>query len=71
VAATAGHDPANVEDHRARALWYTTKAPPSTVDMLAKLRRVLIAAKYRASRPGQPTLEEINVICLAWEGAAA
>ena len=39
--------------------------------MLAKLRRVLIAAKYRASHPDQPTPEEINVILLAWEDAAA
>ena len=39
--------------------------------MLAKLRRVLIAAKYRASHPDQPTPEEINVIRLAWEDAAA
>jgi hypothetical protein len=39
--------------------------------MLAKLRRVLIAAKFRASRPGLPAREEISVICLAWEDAAA
>ena len=65
--ATAGHDPADVEDHRARAPWYTTKAEPSTADMAAKLRRVLIAARFRASRPDQPTPEEINVIRLAWE----
>jgi len=69
--ATAGHDPADVDDHRARAPWYTTKAEPSTADMAAKLRRVLIAARFRASRPDQPTPEEINVIRLAWEGLAA
>jgi hypothetical protein len=39
--------------------------------MLGKLRRVLIAAKYRASRPHPPTPEEIHVIRLAWEDAAA
>jgi hypothetical protein len=69
--ATAGHDPADAEHHRARAPWYTTKAQPSTADMLGKLRRVLIAAKYRASRPHPPTPEEIHVIRLAWEDAAA
>jgi hypothetical protein len=69
--ATGGHDPADVADHRARAPWYTTKSQPSTADMLAKLRRVLVAAKFRASRPCQPTPEEINVIRLAWEDAAA
>jgi hypothetical protein len=69
--ATAGHDPADAEHHRARAPWYTTKAQPSTADMLGKLRHVLIAAKYRASRPHPPTPEEIHVIRLAWEDAAA
>jgi DDE superfamily endonuclease len=69
--ATAGHDPADVDDHRARAPWYITKAEPSTADMAAKLRRVLIAARFQASRPGQPTPEEISVIRLAWEDLAA
>ena len=69
--ATAGHDPADAEHHRARAPWYRNKARPSTADMLGKLRRVLIAAKYRASRPHPPTPEEIHVIRLAWEDAAA
>ena len=45
--ATAGHDPADVDEHRARAPWYATKTEPSTADMTAKLRRVLIAAKFR------------------------
>ena len=69
--ATTGHHPADVEDHRARAPWYTTKSQPSTADMLAKLRRVLIAARFRASHPGQPTPEEIHALRLAWEDAAA
>ncbi len=69
--ATAGHHPADVDDHRNRAPWYTTKTQPSTADMLAKLRRVLIAAKYRAPRPDQLTPEEIHVIRMAWEDAAA
>jgi DDE superfamily endonuclease len=69
--ATAGHDPADIDAHRARAPWYASKAQPSTADMLAKLRRVLIAVKFRASRPGQPTPEEFHTIRLAWETAAA
>ena len=56
--ATAGHHPADVAEHRARAPWYQTKTEPSTADMIAKLRRVLIAAKFRASRPDQPTLKK-------------
>jgi DDE superfamily endonuclease len=69
--ATAGHHPADVADHRARAPWYTTKSQPSTADMLGKLRRVLIAARFRASRRDLPTCEEIHAIRLAWENAAA
>ena len=40
---------------------------PATADMAAKLRRVMIAARFRASRPDQPTPQEIAVIRLAWE----
>ena len=45
--ATARHDPADAEDHRGRAPWYKTKTEPSTADMAAKLRRVIIAARDR------------------------
>src|SRR6266702_1433607 len=69
--ATAGHDPADVAEHRARAPWYAAKTEPSTADMAAKLRRVLIAAKFRLPRPGQPTPAEISAIRLAWETPAA
>jgi hypothetical protein len=69
--ATAGHHPADVADHRARAPWYTTKAEPSTADMIAKLRRVLIAAKYQPRHPTEPTPAEIHAIRLAWDAAAA
>ena len=69
--ATAGHDPADIEERRSRAPWYTTKTAPSTSDMTAKLRRVLIAARFKSSRPDQPTPEEIHAIRLAWETTAA
>jgi hypothetical protein len=69
--ATAGHQPDDVAAHRARRPWYRTKTNPSTSDMLAKLRRVLIAARFRAARPEQPTLAELQTIRLAWEDPAA
>ena len=69
--ATAGHDSADVADHRARAPWYASKTQPSTADMAAKLRRVIIANRFKASRPDQPTPEEISVLRLAWEDLAA
>ena len=69
--ATAGHDPSDVEDRRASAPWYASKGEPSTADMTAKLRRVIIAARFKAPRPDQPTPAEISILRLAWEGIAA
>jgi hypothetical protein len=42
------------------APWYTTKTQPSVADMLAKLRRVLIAIRFRLPHPTQPTPAEIR-----------
>jgi hypothetical protein len=69
--ATAGHHPADLHERRAAAPWYTTKAEPSTADMTAKLRRVIIAARFKSSRPHQPTSAEISALRLAWEDLAA
>jgi DDE superfamily endonuclease len=68
--ATAGHDPADLRERRASAPWYASKAEPATSDMAAKLRRVIIAARFKASRPDQPTPQEISLLRLAWEDAA-
>lgn len=69
--ARPGHHPDDVTDHRARAPWYITKSQPSVADMLAKLRRVLIATRFRLPHPKQPTPAEIHAIRLAWELTAA
>lgn len=69
--ATTGHNDADLADRREQQPWYTTKTQPATADMITKLRRVLIASKYRPSRPDQPTPAEIHTIRLAWEDAAA
>lgn len=62
----AGHHPNVVRDRRDRAPWYTTKRHPSYLDMIVKLRRVLIATQYQAEVPSQPTPEEIHAVRLAW-----
>src|SRR6266568_2194638 len=67
--ATAGHSPADTAARRANAPWYTAKTEPSTADMTAKLRRVIIAARFKPLRPDQPKPEEIHAIRLAWEDA--
>jgi hypothetical protein len=69
--AVAGHDPADADAHRERAPWYTTKRNPSTADLAAKLRRVLIAARFKGGRPDRPTQAEIHAIQLAWATEAA
>jgi hypothetical protein len=69
--ATVGHTSDDLQARRRNSPWYTPKAEPSTSDMTARLRRVLIAARFKASRPDQPTCEELHAIRLAWEEAAA
>jgi hypothetical protein len=69
--ATAGHQSDDVTEHRARRPWYRTKTNPSTSDMLAKLRRVLIAARFLPARPQQPTRAELQTIRQAWENPVA
>ncbi|HEX3923826.1 MAG TPA: transposase [Streptosporangiaceae bacterium] len=67
----AGHHPSVVRGRRAAAPWYTAKACPSCLDMIVRLRRVLIAAQFTPGVPRQPTPEEIRAIHLAWADAAA
>ena len=66
-----GHDPADVDDRRAAQPWYRTKTEPAFEDMLIKLRRTMIAARFSPSRPGQPAPEQIRAVLAAWEAAAA
>ena len=65
--ATTGHHPADAETRRLDAPWYTSKTEPSTADMTAKLRRVIIAAKFKRVYADQPEPAEIHAIRLAWE----
>lgn len=69
--ATAGHHPNDVKAARELAPWYREKAQPSVLDMLTKLRRVIIAAQFQQTDPPSPTPAEINLLRLAWEDAAA
>lgn len=64
-----GHHPDVVAEHRARAPWYRTKTTPSFADMLATLRRTIIAAQYRPGRGQGPTTAEISEVQHAWAAA--
>lgn len=69
--ATAGHHPDDVQRARQLAPWYRDKAQPSVLDMLAKLRRVIITAQFRTADPQPPTQQEINLLRLAWADTVA
>ena len=66
-----GHSPEVAEDRRAAAPWYRTKTHPAYHDMIIKLRRTLIAARFLRGKPRTPTPEETHTIQLAWAEAAA
>ena len=67
----AGHSPAIARDRRGRAPWYAAKTCPAYIDMITRLRRVLIATQFHPGVPRQPTPEEIHAVRLAWAQAAA
>jgi hypothetical protein len=66
-----GHSPDIVNDRRTHAPWYRTKTHPSYLDMLVKLRRVLITARFRATTTQPPIPEETLQHQLAWADTAA
>jgi DDE superfamily endonuclease len=61
-----GHHPDDIAEHRARAPWYLSKTNPSFADMLAKLRRTLIAKQYSPGRLRTPYQQKISAIQQAW-----
>ena len=66
-----GHQPDTITARRDQAPWYRDKTQPSYFDMIIKLRRVLITARFRAGTARQPTPEETLAIHAAWAEAAA
>jgi hypothetical protein len=49
--------------------WYTTKTEPSYDDMTIKLRRVIIAARFRGPCPEQASPQETRAVLAAWAAA--
>jgi SRSO17 transposase len=64
-----GHHRSDVAEHRARAPWYLTKTTPSFADMLAKLRRAIIASQFHPGQGRNPTTREITQVQEAWAAA--
>lgn len=61
-----GHHPDDVAERRAVAPWYLSKTVPSFADMLAKLRRTIIADQYSPGRLRAPYQQKISAIQQAW-----
>lgn len=66
-----GHAGEDVAARRASAPWYRSKTEPATLDMLVKLRRQIIAARFLPSSPRPATTQEILEVQQAWALAAA
>ena len=66
-----GHDHDDPAQRRASAPWFKAKTEPSTLDMLTKLRRQIIAARFMPTTPRPATTQEIMEVQHAWAQAAA
>jgi hypothetical protein len=66
-----GHDHTDTAHRRATAPWYRSKTEPSTWDMLTKLRRQIITARFLPASPRPATTQEILEVQQAWAQAAA
>ena len=66
-----GHHPDTITERRTQAPWYRSKTQPAYHDMIIKLRRTLIAARFRAGKHRNPTPQETLAVHLAWADAAA
>ncbi len=69
--ATCGHHPEDLTARRAAEPWYGHKTEPAFEDMLAKLRRTLIAARFVPTTSDQPDPDIIRDYALACAAAAA
>jgi hypothetical protein len=69
--ALAGHGEGDVRARRERAPWYRTKRQPSVEDMLVKLRRAIIRARFSATMGPRGRRLKPSDLAEAWEMAVA
>ena len=58
--ARSGYGPADVTLRRLLCPWYRAKQEPAVTDMLAKLRREFLKARFSAIRPGHSPHDQIE-----------
>jgi len=66
-----GHHPDDALARRLAQPWYQTKTEPSFEDMITKLRKTLIVARFTPVSPGQPNPDLLHDYALACAAAAA
>jgi hypothetical protein len=66
-----GHHPDDALDRRLAQPWYRTKTEPSFEDMITKLRKTLIVARFTPVSPAQPDPDLLHDYALACAAAAA
>ena len=59
--AISAYSPADIERRRRLCPWYRTKTEPSPADMLAKLRREFLKARFSVIRPGHDASDQIDL----------
>jgi hypothetical protein len=65
-----GHTAEVTAERKTQAPWYRSKTQPAYLDMIVKLHRTLITARFRAGKGEIPTPEETLAVRLAWAEAA-
>lgn len=69
--AVAGYHPDDVALRRQAEPWYDLKTEPSFEDMIIKLRKAIIAARFSSLHPGQTDPEILHDYALACAAVAA
>jgi hypothetical protein len=69
--ARCAYDPADIDLRRQMCPWYHAKTSPSAADMLAKLRREFLHARFSAIQPGQTHTDQIEQYAWTCDAAAA
>jgi hypothetical protein len=66
-----GYHPDDIAARRLAEPWYESTTEPSFEDMIAKLRKTLIAARFSTVRPGHTDPDLLRDYALACAAAAA
>jgi hypothetical protein len=69
--ARSGYDPAGITRRRLLCPWYRTKTEPSAADMLARLRREFLKARFSVIRPGHSPHDQIEDYAWTCDTSAA